>query len=126
MGPVPNSLIKNFTQLVEEDCPGLPPDACAEDFLATVMGKDCWLISWNAKSNATTEDLKLFHLLQDGEILGWGAPKAHFCESGHGSSFRFLPSGVVLFTLGDGSDPTSNGRKYDILMVEVSDAVGGS
>jgi len=90
------------------------PTVCSQDFLSKIPGRDCWVTFWELRNDGE-QDLTYFHMLEDGDIMGWGAPNTTLCVPGAAASFRFFPFGMVLFSLGDDSDPTNNGRKYTML-----------
>jgi len=121
LSTLPAKSIDNFSSVLEESCDyGAKPDApqsiiCEAGFLSSVKGHGCWVTFFSAADWGST-DLSLFHLLEDGVINGWGAPNMSLCLPGSGPSYRFFPAGVLLFTVRDGSDPRTNGRRYDVML----------
>jgi len=110
----------NFSTVVEKNCgpgrPDLPQSViCDDEFLAAVKGQACWVTFFSAEESKNA-DMSLFHLLEDGVMYGWGAPEMSLCIPGSGANYRFFPAGVLLFTVRDGSDPRTNGRRYDLLL----------
>mmetsp|Transcript_98992 Transcript_98992/g.308505 ORF Transcript_98992/g.308505 Transcript_98992/m.308505 type:complete len:349 (-) Transcript_98992:11-1057(-) len=117
--------ISIFSRFVLDHCgkflDGVAEDAlpslrvvCEEWFQAQILGNACWIAFFGAKGT-TQQDMPLFHLLEDGQINGWGAPNMSLCLHDSGASYRFFTDGILLFTVRDGSDPRSNGHSYQIL-----------
>jgi len=121
--PVVPQAIDNLSSLVANNCPDFefreeedtPQRAiCTPDFLQQVRGHACWVIFFGAQG-IKGDDMTLFHLFEDGAINGWGSANMSLCIPGAGATYRFFSSGIALFTVRDGSNPKTNGRKYHIL-----------
>merc|ERR1712003_336869 len=74
---VPPISISNFSELVMQNCEGqesLFPSYCTRDFLIEIKGHACWTayVTLSEEDPEAGSDMSLFHLLEDGDIIGWG------------------------------------------------------
>lgn len=83
-----------------------------------VKGEHCYAyILQDLAAERVEERPELTMLLQDYDILGWGAKSSddRFCSGVGGARYRVFNNGLLLFSTGAAGDPRTNGLTYRLL-----------